>query len=521
MSRTAKNAVIIMVATLLSRVLGFLRETILANFYGTSMVADVFVLTFNIPGLIISIVGSVIYMMYIPMYYDTRDRLGEDEALKFTNNILNILSVFSIIVSILGIIFAGEIIKIFAIGFTGEKFNLAVQFNHLSFTCRKDDCILFGVLFLSLNKIQSSFLQVKESYLPASIVGVVYNIVIIIAIFISVKLGSYYLAIGALVGLFIQVLLLLPCMYKRGYRYSFYMNIKDESIIKMIKLSIPMMMGVAMSQLNVYVDKALASTLGDGKLAALNYASRLNDFVVALFVTSLITVIYPKLSQFVNNKDTRNFKKIIVKSSNCIILVVVPIVLGAIILAEPIVRVLLERGSFSAESTAMTSNALKLYAIGIIGYAVKEILSRGFYSLGDTKTPMINSSISVIINIILDLIFIKPFSYMGLAMATSISYMVTVVLMFFSLRKKVGSFNGSAVVSTFLRSLIGAIVMSIVVILIYNNLVAVLGLSFIGECTSLAAAILGGIIVYIICMKILKVEEMKLVEDSVKNFFKR
>ena len=110
---------------------------------------------------------------------------------------------------------------------------------------------------------------------------------------------------------------------------------------------------------------------------------------------------------------------------------------------------------------------------------------------------------------------------MGLAMATSISYMVTVVLMFFSLRKKVGSFNGSAVVSTFLRSLIWAIVMSIVVILIYNNLVAVLGLSFIGECTSLAAAILGGIIVYIICMKILKVEEMKLVEDSVKNFFKR
>ena len=141
MSRTAKNAVIIMVATLLSRVLGFLRETILANFYGTSMVADVFVLTFNIPGLIISIVGSVIYMMYIPMYYDTRDRLGEDEALKFTNNILNILSVFSIIVSILGIIFAGEIIKIFAIGFTGEKFNLAVQF--LRILISKQNTIIF------------------------------------------------------------------------------------------------------------------------------------------------------------------------------------------------------------------------------------------------------------------------------------------------------------------------------------------------------------------------------------------
>ena len=121
-----------------------------------------------------------------------------------------------------------------------------------------------------------------------------------------------------------------------------------------------------MSQLNVYVDKALASTLGDGKLSALNYASRLNDFVVAIFVTSLITVIYPKLSQFVNEKDITNFKKIMVKSSNCIILVVVPIVFGAILLAEPIVRVLLERGSFSHESTLMTSNALRFYAIGII-----------------------------------------------------------------------------------------------------------------------------------------------------------
>ena len=507
MSRTAKNAVIIMVATLLSRVLGFLRETILANFYGTSMVADVFVLTLNIPGLIISIVGSVIYMMYIPMYYDTKERLGEEESLKFTNNILNILSVFSIIVSILGIIFASEIIKIFAIGFTGEKFALAVKFLRI---------MMFGVLFLSLNKIQSSFLQVKDSYLPASIVGVVYNLIIIGAIFISVKYGSYYLAIGALVGLFVQVIILLPCMYKRGYKYSFYMNIKDESIIKMIKLSIPMMMGVAMSQLNVYVDKALASTLGDGKLSALNYASRLNDFVVAIFVTSLITVIYPKLSQFVNEKDITNFKKIMVKSSNCIILVVVPIVFG-----EPIVRVLLERGSFSHESTLMTSNALRFYAIGIIGYAVKEILSRGFYSLGDTKKPMINSSIAVIINIILDLLFIKPFSYMGLAMATSISYMVTVVLMFFSLRKKVGSFNGRAVAQVLIKSIIASIAMSIVVLFTYDALVSMLGLSFIGECASLGGAILLGVVVYAICIKLFKVEEIKVLEGSIKNFFSR
>lgn len=510
MSRTAKNAVIIMIATLLSRVLGFLRETILANFYGTSMVADVFVLTLNIPGLIISIVGSVIYMMYIPVYYDTKEQLGEEGSLEFTNNILNILSIFSIIVSLLGIIFASEIIKIFAIGFEGEKFDLAVKFLRI---------MMLGVLFLSLNKIQSSFLQVKDSYLPAALVGVVYNICIIISIFLSVRYGSYYLAIGALLGLVGQVLLLVPFMHKKGYRYRFYIKLKDESILKMVKLSIPMMIGVAMSQLNVYVDKALASTLGDGKLSALNYASRLNDFVVALFVTSLITVIYPKLSQFVNDDDKKSFKKIIVKSSNCLLLVVVPITVGAVILSEPIVRVLLQRGSFSSESTVMTSNALKLYAIGVIGYAVKEILSRGFYSLGDTKTPMINSSLSVIINIILDLIFIKPFSYMGLAMATSISYMVTVVLMFFSLRRKVGSFNGKAVFSTFVKSLLASIAMSIGVIFSYNSLISILGMAFLAEVISLAASILFGATIYIVFIKVLKVAEMKILEDTIKHLF--
>lgn len=512
MSKTAKNAAIIMMATLLSRVLGFLRETILANFYGTSMVADVFVLTLNIPGLIISIVGSVIYMMYIPIYYDTKERLGEEGSLEFTNNILNILSVFSIIVAILGIIFAAQIIKVFAIGFEGEKFDLAVKFLRI---------MMLGVLFLSINKVQSSYLQVKDSYLPASLVGVVYNIIIIISIIASVRYGSYYMAIGALLGLLGQVLLLVPFMHKKDYRYKFYINLKDESILKMVKLSIPMMVGVAMSQLNVYVDKALASTLGDGRLSALNYASRLNDFVVALFVTSLITVIYPKLSQFVNNDDKKSFKKIIVKSSNCLLLVVVPITFGAIILAEPIVRVLLERGSFSSESTLMTSNALRLYAVGVIAYAVKEVLSRGFYSLGDTKTPMINSSTAVVINIILDLVFIKPFSYMGLAMATSISYMVSVVLMFFSLRKKVGSFNGNAVIITFIKSLVASIFMSIGVILSYKGLVSVLGLGFLAESLSIAVAILLGVLIYIICIKLLQVEEMNLLEEAIKNFLKK
>ncbi|WP_042271305.1 murein biosynthesis integral membrane protein MurJ [[Clostridium] dakarense] len=508
MSKTAKAALWIMIATMLSKVLGFFREVVLASFYGTGQYSDVFLLTLNIPGLIIAVVGSAIATIYVPIYFDTKEKHGEEGALKFTNNMINITAVLSIVIAILGLLFTEEFIKVLAGGFEGEKFILAVKFTKI---------MIIGVIFLSISKILSSYLQVNESFTIPGLIGIPYNIFIIAAIAISTKTSPIVMAIGALLGMASQMLFQLPFAIKKGYRYKSYLNIKDENIKSMIVLMLPILIGVAIGQLNTTVDRALATTLGNGPLSALNYANKLNEFVMALFVTSIVTVIYPKLAQMTSSDNKDDFISTIVRSSNCIVLLVLPITVGAIVLAEPIVRILFQRGAFDADSTQMTYTALRLYSLGLVAMGVRDILTRVFYSLSDTKTPMINGSLALIINIILNLALIKPLGYRGLAISTSIASIITVILLFMSLKKKAGYFGGDKIIITGIKSLVAAIVMGVVTLFAYRSLYSVIGTGKINEIISVSISVMVGAGVYGLLIMIFKVEEVKLIFDIINK----
>ncbi|KPI49299.1 integral membrane protein MviN [Clostridioides difficile] len=510
MSKTAKAALWIMAATMFSKVLGFLRELVLANFYGTGMYADVFVLTLNIPGLIIAVIGSAIATTYIPMYFEAKKRLGDEGALKFTNNVLNICYIMAIIIAILGLLFTEQFVTVFAAGFRNDpaKFQAAILFTKI---------MISGVLFLSGSKIFSSFLQVNDSFVIPGLIGIPYNIIIIAAIALSAGKNIWILPAGALLAMASQLLFQLPFAFKKSYKYKPYINFKDESIKELVNLVLPMLIGVAVGQLNIFVDRLLATTLGDGKLSALNYANRLNEFVMALFVTSIITVIYPKLAKMSGKDNKEGFISTIVKSSNCIILVVLPISIGAIILAEPLVRILFQRGKFDALSTDLTSIALRLYSLGLLACGVRDVLYRAFYSLADTKTPMINGSIALIINIVLNLILIRPLGHAGIAISTSTSNIITVILLFISLKKKNGYFGGDKIIKTGLKSLVASGVMAVVTLLIYNNLYAFMGAGTIKEIISVGVGVLGGASVYTILIVLFKVEEMDLAFEFLRK----
>lgn len=508
MSKTAKAAIWIMIATMLSKVLGFFREVVLASFYGTGAYSDVFLLTLNIPGLIIAVVGSAIATIYVPIYIDTKEKLGEEVALKFTNNMLNIVAIVSIVIAILGLLFTEEFINIFAGGFEGEKFNLAVSFTKI---------MIIGVIFLSISKILSSFLQVNDSFTVPSLIGIPYNIFIIAAIAISTQTNPIVMAIGALLGMASQMLFQIPFAVKKGYKYKSYLNIKDENIKNMLILMLPILVGVAIGQINTTVDKALASGLGDGPLSALNYANKLNEFVMALFVTSIVTVIYPKLAQMTSSENKDNFISTIVRSSNCIVLLVLPITVGAIVLAEPIVRLLFQRKAFDAESTYMTYTALRLYSLGLVAMGIRDILTRVFYSLSDTKTPMINGSIALIINIVLNLVLIKPLGYKGLAISTSIASIITVILLFKSLKKKSGYFGGDRIIITGIKSLVAAIIMGVVTLFAYKSLYSLMEPGKLNDIVSVSISVILGAGVYGLLIMIFKVEEVKLIFDIINK----
>ena len=508
MNKIAKSAIYLMIATILSKVLGFFREIVLASYYGASAYSDAYITSIGIPTVVFFGISSAIATTYIPLYYENLNSGGEEKARKFTNNIINIVMVIGIIMSVIGFIFAEELVKVFAIGFKEETLYIATRFTKI---------MIFGVIFIGLSNIATAFLQINNNFTVPGLIGIPFNIIIIISIVISKQTSPLILPIGTLIGLISQFILQLPYMIKGKFRYKLYINLKDEYLKKIIWLIGPVFIGVGVNQINAMVDRALASTLVEGSISALSYANKLNGFVLALFISSIGAVIYPILSKLSINNNKEEFNKSIITSINTVILFILPVSVGAIILSRPIVQILFQRGEFDEIATNMTSIALIFYSLGMIGFGLRDILGKVFYSLQDTKTPMINGSITVALNIVLNLIFIRFMEHAGLALATSISSIICILLLFNSLKQKIGYFGQDKIIKTTIKSLISAIIMGVVTYFMYNILTNILGAGIIQEVIALFASIGIGAIVYGTLVIILKVEEVSIITNRVKS----
>lgn len=512
MSKVAKATIGLMVVTMLSKCLGFGRELVLGATYGATSYSDVYITAMNIPITLFSVIGTGLATTFIPLYYENRTLGGEEKGIKFINNTLNIVLALGSLIAILGMIFTEPLVKLFAIGFEAEQFRLAVEFTRI---------MMFGGLFLAITKIMTSYLQIKEDFIIPGLVGIPFNIIIIASIIISIKTNIYVLAIGTLLAMASQFLFQIPFAYKKGYKYKPILNLKDEYVKKMIWLVGPVFIGVFVNQMNAVVDRTLASTLVEGSISALNYANRLNGFVMGLFIATLGAVIYPMLSKLSSQKDNEKFTESVVSSVNSVVLLVVPISVGAMVLSTPIVKLLFERGAFDERATSMTSIALVFYSIGMVAFGLRDILGKVFYSLQDTKTPMINGAIAMIMNIVLNLIIVKFMGHAGLAFATSISALICTFLLFNSLKKRIGYFGQDKIIKSTIKSLIASIIMGLAALITNKILASLLGAGFVSNVVSLFGAIFVGVIVYAILVVILKVEEVKIITDLIRKRLKR
>ena len=511
MSRVAKAAVGLMAATLVAKILGFGRELALASAYGASGVSDAFLVAMNIPAVIFTAIGTSLGTAFIPLYCEVNANKGEQSSNKFTNNVFNIVVIICIVISVIGAIFTPQIVKIFAVGFEGETLRLAIYFTRV---------MILGLAFLGMSYIMMAYLQVKENFIIPGFMSVPYNILIIISIIVSVKISPYLLPWGTLIGLSLQFLFQLPFAIKKGYRYKLYIDVKDEHLKRMLWLIAPVLIGVAVNQINTIVDRTIASTLVEGSISALNYATKLNQFVMGMFIVSISSVVYPMLSKLSSENNKEQFNKSIITSVNTVTLLVIPISIGAIILANPIVKLLFQRGEFDVRATQMTAVALIFYSIGMIGYGLRDILGKVFYSLQDTRTPMINGVIAMVLNITLNILFVK-YTNMQLAFATSISALFTIALLFISLRRKIGSFGGKSIALGMIKSLISGIIMAVVTLFAYNTIANILGSGFIKEVITLALSVGIGAIVYGTSIIILKVDEVNIILEKVKGKLNR
>lgn len=508
MSSLLKKTTILVIITVLSKVLGFAREIVLTYTYGAGLVSDVYIVSIGIPTILFATVNNSLATTFIPLYYRIKDESNIDESIKFVNNVLNIVILISFIMILVGLIFTEPLVKLFAMDFAGEKLDLAIKFTRV---------MIFGVLFIGISNIMSSWLHINNEFTIPGMIGFPSNIIIIASIIISGFTTPNVMVFGTLLAMLSTLIFQLPFAKKNGYKYQLYINIFDKNIKKMLVLIIPVFIGAITSQLNSIIDRSLASTLEDGLITILNSASRINFFFTSILIGTISSIIYPILSKLSNYKNKDEFHKLVFKSLNIVIVIIVPISVITVVFSESIIRVVYERGEFTAIDTRMTASALSCYAIGMIGISLRDLLNKIFYSTEDTKIPMINGSISILLNIILNIILIDIFGYIGLAMATTISSLVCILLLLRSLDKKIGYFKQDIIKRNILKSILASFMMALLAINLYKFIIRLLGFSFINELFTLFISIITGLIFYVIIIFLLKIEGIDFLLKYTKN----
>lgn len=501
-SKIFKAAFLVMIISILSRFLGLFRDMLVGYQFGINMYTDAYKAAVSVPDTVFTIIGLAISTVFIPMLSKVKYEKNKEEMFKFSNNIISILLVISIIVFIFGFIFTEKIVALIFDGFNYETFTLTVFLTRIT---------LFNILFLSINACYTAMLQVCEDFVIPSILGMFFNAPMIIYLLFFSNISVVGLTIANVIGNFLRVAVQLPVLYKHGYRFKLFINLKDERIKRILLLIIPVIIGSGANSLNMIVDMNVASSLGSGAVSALDFAQKIIVFANTAITTSIVSVMYPLMANKLNEGDNEGFSTYLSKSVSIIALLLVPISIGLILLNKEIISFFYERGKFDDLAVSITSSAFLGYSLVLPFTGVRDILNSSLFSMQKTKVTTINGVIGVIINIILSITLSKVFGIFGVAIASTIASIVTAVLLFISTRKLVGNFNITPMIIKLLKIFLAAMIM-LVMLIILNNVINLNNSMII----IMVNGVVGAIIYFISC-KILKIEEFDEAIDMIRK----
>ena len=499
--------------TLISRLFGFLRDMVIAMAFGSSASADAFFVAYRIPNMQRRILGEgAVTAAFIPVFTKTLTQKGEAAAWKMTANLFNIFIILLSLVSLLIFIFSPAVITIFAPGFIDEpgKFELTVKLTRW---------MAPYLFFIGLAAFCMGILNTLKVFALPAAAPIAQNIIMILSILIlapQMDEPIMGLAIGALVGGALQLLIQLPSVFKKGFQFHKTIDFKQAEIIKIGKLMGPVILGLAVYELNVMVDTLLASLLPGGSISYLYYGNRLVQLPLGIFAIALGVALLPTLSSQAARGDLKELIQTLGFSIRLILFVTLPATIGLIILREPIVNTLWERGEFLASTTEGTAIALLYYSIGLCAYSGVKIIAPAFYSLQDTKTPMKVGIYSMVLNIILNLILMGPLQHGGLALATSLAALFNVAFLIHLLRKRLGLMGGKKILHSTLKMSMAAIAMGFITFVCKESFFHVSDPLPI-RLFSLTACISVGMLVYALISHLTKNEEWHFLLDLRKK----
>jgi putative peptidoglycan lipid II flippase len=434
-----RSAGLISAATMGSRVLGIARETALAWQFGASggMAMDAFNVAFRIPNLLRDLFAEgAMTAAFVPTFTRTLAERGRDAAWHLGSLVINSLLLVTGVLVVLGILFAGPITHAIAsgdeFGAIPGKLDLTIELTRIMLPFLTTIAVAVAIMGM-LNSLHHFFIPALA---PAMFnVATILSVIALVPLMPAVGLAPIAgVAIGTVVGGLGQILLQWPALTREGFRYRLVLDFKDPALREVLRLMVPGTLGLAAVQINLFVNTYLATTQPQGELTWLQYAFRLMYLPIGLFGVSIATAALPDLSRQAAAGDRTAMRQTVSNGLRMMLMLNVPATVGLIALAQPIVELLLEWGKFTPYDTVGTATALMFYAPGLLGYSAVKLASPTFYSLGDSRTPVTVSIVSVLANLSINLVLVRVMGYRGLALGTALAAILNAATLLFLLR---------------------------------------------------------------------------------------
>ena len=495
----------------LSRVLGFVRDISVSSTFGISWQADAYSAAFTIPDLIyFALVGGGLSSAFIPVFSSYLANDKEKDGAIMASTILNIVGLAALVLVALGLLFTPQLVNLM-LDFKEERtMALTVVLTRIMFA----QCF-----FMCLAGIAQGILQCYKEFTTPALGAVVYNIAIIaVGLLLYRQVGIMGFTIGVVVGAACNLLMQIQALRQYEFNYRLVLQLHHPGVKKFFVLLLPVVLGLSMNEINLVVIQNLASSLGDGVVYALKQAQRIMMLPVGIFAAAIGLSFFPTMTDHVAKGELDAYKQNLTMGLRLILFVTLPASVGMMVLSHPMTRAMYQQFETTSAQVELVSVILVFYCIGIVGYSAQQILNRGFYAVQDTKSPVLLNGLVLLCNIVFSMILVKLLAHRGLALAYSISGLLSMAVLGLALRRKIGPYGGRSLVKSALQSVIASVLMGAVVYLASIGLEQVMDVSNkLLQIGQVCVCVGVGALVYSVLAVALRMEEAQMMLRLVKR----
>ena len=517
-STIAKSAGTVGIAVMMSRILGLIREQVFAGLFGASTANDAFVVAFRIPNLLRDLFGEgALSSAFVTVFSDYDQNKSQQQTWQLASNVLVFFGCALSLITLLAIFSSDFIVQVLAPDFSkiSGKQELTVLLTKI---------MMPFLIFISLSAVVMGILNTKRRFFIPALASSFFNLGSIIGgVSLAIILPRWGtpaivgMAIGTLIGGLLQLAMQLPSLWRCGFQFFAGLNLRDPGLIRIIKLMLPAVIGLSATQINLFINTNFASSCMEGSVSWLQYAFRLVQLPIGIFGVAIGIAAMPLLAHHSAKKDINSLKHTFVVSLTMVLALTIPAAAGLYFLAEPIIRVIFERGAFTAMDTIATAQALSLYAIGLFAYSANKVLVPVFYAVGKTKYPVIGSFITIAVNVIFITLTIEHFQHLAIAFSMSITMLINFLFLTSVLYRELGGFSVKHLVSSVVKIGAATLCMTGFIFAVKNPAEVYLNASILPSITALLLIILGAAALYGLLIHLFKLDEFTVVVEKIKR----